>query len=197
MRKTASIIIISCLSLAVCSCGGKPTAENENEQQSSSVAVAEDGASNMEEYNLSGTVEVDGMRYDYEFSFNNDPTLPVVTTAEGQKYHDNNVRLIISRGNETVYDHKFTKESFVNAVPAKDFKRSVLAGFNFNYMQQDKHDRFYFIAVVGDPDETSDISHSVGIAIDKSGTMSYSAVQSIDVESMDGSLNQDPDENDA
>ena len=121
----------------------------------------------------------------------------MVTTAEGYKYYDNSVKLYINRGQETVYEHTFTKEAFQSLIPAADYKRSVLAGFNFNYMQQDKHDRFYFIAVVGDPDETSDISYSVGIAIDKNGGISTSIVETIDTEPINNNLNQDPDEDDA
>lgn len=159
--------------------------------------VSKNTVNKMPEYNLEGEVVVDGEKYTYEFAFSNNTKLPVVTTDEGYKYYDNSVKLYINRGQETVYEHTFTKEAFQSLIPATDYKRSVLAGFNFNYMQQDKHDRFYFIAVVGDPDETSDISYSVGIAIDKSGGISTSIVQTVDTEPINNNLNQDPNEFDA
>ncbi len=195
MRKTAIAISIAAVCLFA-SCTGNKTAPSIQDTIASST-VSKNTVNKMSEYNLDGEVVVDGIRYTFEFAFSNNTQLPVVTTAEGYKYYDNSVKLYINRGQETVYEHTFTKEAFQSLIPAADYKRSVLAGFNFNYMQQDKHDRFYFIAVVGDPDETSDISYSVGIAIDKNGGISTSIVETIDTEPINNNLNQDPDEDDA
>ncbi|MBR6894171.1 MAG: DUF4738 domain-containing protein [Bacteroidaceae bacterium] len=196
MRKTAIIISIAAALLTQVSCVGNKTEQSKTD----TIAVSgpnKTAINDMSEYNLDGTVEVGGTKYSYEFAFQNDPSQPVVTTAEGYRYHDNAVLLIIRNGQETIFEHRFTKESFQSLIPAADYKRSVLAGFNFNYMQQDKHDRFYFIAVVGDPDETSDISYSIGIAIDRSGGIATSIVETIDTEPINNDLNQDPDEDDA
>ena len=195
MKKTAIIISIAAISLLT-SCFGNKT-EKTSQDSIPTSAVSKDAVNDMAEYSLSGEIEVEGTKYTYEFAFQNDPSLPVVTTAEGYRYHDNAVQLVISRGQETVYEHTLTKESFQSLIPAADYKRSVLAGFNFNYMQQDRHDRFYFIAVVGDPDETSDISYSVGIAIDRSGNVTTNIVETIDTEPINDNLNQDPNEYDA
>lgn len=195
MRKSSFAISIAAICLFI-GCSGNKTALTSQDTIAVS-PVSTTAINDMAEYNLEGQVEVEGVKYDYEFAFRNVTDLPVVTTSEGYRYHDNEVLLIISRGKETLYEHTFTKESFQSLIPAVDYKRSVLAGFNFNYMQQDKHDRFYFIAVVGDPDETSDISYSVGIAIDRNGGISTSIVETIDTEPINNDLNQDPDEDDA
>lgn len=195
MRKSSFAISIAAICLFI-GCSGNKTAPTSQDTIVVS-PVSTTAINDMAEYNLEGQVEVEGVKYDYEFAFRNVTDLPVVTTSEGYRYHDNEVLLIISRGKETLYEHTFTKESFQSLIPAVDYKRSVLAGFNFNYMQQDKHDRFYFIAVVGDPDETSDISYSVGIAIDRNGGISTSIVETIDTEPINNDLNQDPDEDDA
>ncbi len=195
MRKSSFAISIAAICLFI-GCSGNKTAPTSQDTIAVS-PVSTTAINDMAEYNLDGQVEVEGVKYDYEFAFRNATDLPVVTTSEGYRYHDNEVLLIISRGKETLYEHTFTKESFQSLIPAADYKRSVLAGFNFNYMQQDKHDRFYFIAVVGDPDETSDISYSVGIAIDRNGGISTSIVETIDTEPINNDLNQDPDEDDA
>ena len=195
MRKSSFAISIAAICLFI-GCSGNKTAPTSQDTIAVS-PVSTTAINDMTEYNLDGTIEVSGTKYDYEFAFKNDPSLPVVTTAEGYRYHDNSVLLLIHCGQETVFEHTFTKQSFSNLIPAGDYKRSVLAGFNFNYMQQDKHDRFYFIAVVGDPDETSDISYSVGIAIDRNGGISTSIVETIDTEPINNDLNQDPDEDDA
>lgn len=195
MRKSSFAISIAAICLFI-GCSGNKTAPTSQDTIAVS-PVSTTAINDMAEYNLEGQVEVEGVKYDYEFAFRNVTDLPVVTTSEGYRYHDNEVLLIICRGKETLYEHTFTKESFQSLIPAVDYKRSVLAGFNFNYMQQDKHDRFYFIAVVGDPDETSDISYSVGIAIDRNGGISTSIVETIDTEPINNDLNQDPDEDDA
>lgn len=195
MRKTTFAISIAAICLLT-NCTGNNTTQNDQDTIVNN-SISKNTVNKMSEYNLEGEVVVDGDKYTYEFVFNNDTKLPIVTTAEGYKYNDNSVKLYINRGQEIVYEHTFTKESFANLIPAADYQRSVLAGFNFNYMQQDKHDRFYFIAVVGDPDETSDISYSVGIAIDKNGGVATSIVETIETEPINDNLNQDPDEFDA
>ena len=196
MRKTAIIISIAAATIGFASCVGNKTEKTDSDTLITS-EPKKNAVNDMAEYSLNGQIEVEGVKYDYDFAFQNNTTLPVVTTADGYRYHDNSVLLVISRGQETVYEHTFTKESFQSLIPAADYKRSVLAGFNFNYMQQDRHDRFYFIAVVGDPDETSDISYSVGIAIDRNGGISTNIVETIDTEPINNNLNQDPDEFDA
>ena len=196
MRKTAIIISIAAATIGFASCVGNKTEKTDSDTIEAAGPTMK-AINDMAEYNLDGTVEVGGTQYTYEFAFQNDPSRPVVTTADGYRYHDNSVLLIIHSGQETIYEHTFTKESFQSLIPAADYKRSVLAGFNFNYMQQDRHDRFYFIAVVGDPDETSDISYSAGIAIDRSGGISTNIVETIDTEPINNNLNQDPDEFDA
>ncbi|MBO4452205.1 MAG: DUF4738 domain-containing protein [Bacteroidaceae bacterium] len=196
MRKTAIIISIAAAIIGFASCVGNKTEKTDSDTLITS-GPKMSAVNDMAEYNLDGTVEVGGTKYSYEFAFQNDPSQPVVTTAEGYKYHDNAVLLVIHSGKETIYEHTFTKESFQSLIPAADYKRSVLAGFNFNYMQQDRHDRFYFIAVVGDPDETSDISYSIGIAIDLNGGISTNIVETIDTEPINNDLNQDPNEYDA
>ena len=195
MRKTTIAISIAAVCLFA-SCTGNKTATTTHDTITTTT-VSKNAVNDMTPYSLDGQIEVEGVTYTYEFAFQNDTSQPIVTTAEGYKYHDNAVLLVIRRGQETVYEHTFTKESFQSLIPAADYKRSVLAGFNFNYMQQDRHDRFYFIAVVGDPDETSDISYSVGIAIDRNGGIATSIVETVETEPINNDLNQDPDEDDA
>ncbi len=196
MKRNVFILAIVNIGLMFCACTGG-TSEKNKESQTAPVQTDRNAVNAMHEYNLDGTVEVGGVKYTYEFAFNNDKELPVVVVGEGLKYYDNHVKLYINKGSQTVYEHTFTKESFRGLIPAKDYQRSVLAGFNFNYIQENKHDRFYFIAVVGDPDETSDLSYSIGIAIDRNGGISTSIETDTDIEPVNHGLNKDPDEFDA
>jgi len=158
--------------------------------------ASKDAVNAMSDFNLEGELEVDGRKYEYEFAFEADRHLPVVTTTDGYRYYDNHVKLIISQGQRVVVEHTFTKESFESLIPARDYKHSVLAGFNRNYMKQDQHDRFYFVAVVGDPDESGDINHTVGISIDTTGGISTTLLQNVDTDTSptSGAGNSDPDE---
>jgi len=196
MKRLIQMMMIIGAIVGLCSCTGQQTSQTTSDSIPDH-QLSKNDIHKMSAYYLDGEVEVDGLKYQYEIAFDNDTQQPVVTTEEGYQYYDNVVRLIISRGTATIYEHTFTKASFEQLVPAADYQRSVLAGFNFNYMQQDRHDRFYFIAVIGDPDETSDINYSVGLAIDKDGHVSKSIVHSVDTEPMTNGLNQDPNENDA
>ncbi len=163
-------------------CNSKYEKTGTGETDTQSELASKDAVNTMNDFNLDGNVEVDGRKYDYEFAFEADRHLPVVITTDGYRYYDNHVKLIISQGNHTVVEHTFTKQSFEGLIPGRDYKHSVLAGFNRNYMKQDKHDRFYFVAVVGDPDESGDINHTVGISIDTDGHISTSLLQNVDTD---------------
>ena len=193
MQRKSIILLVATMCLAAC--GGNGSADVAKVEDTES-GVTMDGINTMSDFNLDGDVEVDGRKYTYEFAFRSDESLPVVTNAEGFRYHDNRVKLLISQGQQVVYEHTFTKESFRDLVPAKDYQRSVLAGFNRNYMKEGQHDRFYFVAVVGDPDENGDISHTIGIAVDTHGGMSTELIKNVDTDTSptSGAANSDPDE---
>lgn len=198
MNKSLTSIVSILLLTSMCACTGNT--EKENDSDSTYVEV--DPATiiqSLEDYTLNGDIDVNGTKYTYYLTFETDKSLPVITNHEGYRYYDNKVELAIykAKSNELVYDHTFTKESFKNLVPSGNFEHLSLVGFNFNYLMDDKHDRFYFIGVVGDPDDTSDIMYSIGIAITASGEISTSIIQDIDVDPEHNDMNVDPDEFDA
>lgn len=183
------------LTLATWSCVN----DTQKEGQTTDVTAelpSKDVVNAMNDFNLSGEMEVDGRRYEYEFAFDSDPNLPIVTTAEGFRYYDNHVKLIISQGQHVVVERTFTKEAFRELVSARDFQHSVLAGFNRNYMREDRHDAFYFVAVVGDPDESGDISHTIGITIDTHGGIATELIHNVDTDTPPSTddASADPDE---
>ena len=99
MRKTAIIISIAVAIIAFTSCVGNKTEKN-NPDTIVATGPKISAINDMTEYNLDGAIEVNGTKYDYEFAFQNDPSLPVVTTAEGYRYHDNAVLLLIHCGQQ-------------------------------------------------------------------------------------------------
>ena len=64
-------------------------------------------------------------------------------------------------------------------------------------MELGKHDKFHFIAVVGDPDETTDIAYSIAIDINPDYSISTRIVNNVDTEPISNDMNVDPDEDDA
>lgn len=193
MQRKGIMMLVATMCLAAC--GGNQTSDVTKPEESES-AVSIDRINTMSDFSLDGTMDVEGRNYSYEFAFRSDESLPVVTNAEGFRYYDNRVKLIISLGQQVVYEHTFTRESFRDLVPAGDYQRSVLAGFNRNYMKEGQHDRFYFVAVVGDPDENGDISHTIGIAVDTHGGVSTELIRNVDTDTppTSGTENSDPDE---
>lgn len=197
MKRIITSIISALAITGFISCGGN-TETTEQTDSIQSEADLMNTIQSMEEYGNNGTIEVNGSKYSYYFTFSNDQNLPVITNHEGYRYYDNQVELAIYRGTgkseDMVYSHVFTKESFKSLIPEGDYSKSALVGFNYNYMNIDKHDRFYFIAAVGDPDESSDLLHTVGISISTSGEVSTQIVTDIDTEPISDDLNIDPSE---
>ena len=122
-----------------------------------------------------------------------------VPSSEGYKYYDNYVELTIYKGktDEVEFTHTFNTNSFKQYIPENIQAQSSLVGFNFNYMEFGKHDKFHFIAVVGDPDETTDIAYSIAIDINPDYSISTRIVNNVDTEPISNDMNVDPDEDDA
>lgn len=178
------------------------TGSSDKEKAPDSTYVEVDPATiiqSLEDYTRQGDMTVNDTKYTYYLTFETNKSLPIVTNHEGYRYYDNQVELAIykEKSNDLVYDHIFTKESFQSLVPASNYDQLALVGFNFNYLMDDKHDKFYFIGVVGDPDDTSDIIYSIGIAITTSGEISTSIIPDIDADPHHNDINVDPEEFDA
>jgi hypothetical protein len=61
--------------------------------------------------------------------------------------------LSITKDGNDIYSTTFTKATFKNFIPEEIYETIVLMGFNFNYNKEDEHDKFYFVASIGDPDD--------------------------------------------
>ncbi len=124
----------------------------------------------MHPYDNSGKVTVNNTEYNYTYRFAPATDMPIVTTSANSKYHDNTLALTIKKGDETVYSHVFTKESFKRFIPEHLYPTIVLMGFNLNYNKEMKHDRFYFVASVGDPDD-EEYHIPIDVTIDRNGEL--------------------------
>jgi hypothetical protein len=140
----------------------------------------------------SDSIMVKGNKYSYVFKFTPSDSLPVITNSMNQKYYDNYVSLTISKNNRTVFNKKFTKNTFKSIIPSDFFKSSALVGFNFNYNNIDKHDAFYFIASVGDPDPSSEMNFPIDITISPDFNISYKEAIDMETQPISSGLTIDP-----
>lgn len=195
--KTKSIISIAAIIITLSACGN--SSNNVSQTDTNETKIDPNKIQDIPEYGNSDTITIQGSLYTYEFKFHNDKKNPVIINSEGYKYHENYADLNIYKGktDEIVYSHTFTKESFKQYIPEKIQSQSTLVGFNFNYMELGKHDKFHFIAVVGDPDETTDIAYSIAIDLSKNFDISTHIVNDVDTEPISDNMNIDPDDDDA
>lgn len=107
----------------------------------------------MNQYTNSNEVEVNGSKYNYSYEFTPSNSLPIVTNSSDRKYYDNQIKLSITKDGHDIYSTTFTKATFKNFIPEEIYETIVLMGFNFNYNKEDEHDKFYFVASIGDPDD--------------------------------------------
>ncbi len=152
--KHLHIILLAILTIGMTACKEKQKQEVKMETyvHKKPVKVKRD-TTKMTSYVESEKVTVNNAVYDYTYKFTPSTNLPIITTSANSKYYDNILSLSIKKDSVTVYNHTFTKESFKRFIPEELYPTIVLMGFNFNYNKQDLHDKFYFVASVGDPDD--------------------------------------------
>lgn len=176
------------------SCGGTSTPTNQAD--STSVSKTEETIHALNEFDMKDTTTVNGKLYQYDFSFKNDKSLPVIQNSFGYKYYDNVVLLALYEDKTKIYTHRFTKESFRSMIPAADYEKSALLGFNFNYLKAEEHSKFHFIASVGDCDESGKVTYSIAVDISVSGEISLSIVNDIETGPQFDNMDVNPSEED-
>lgn len=191
------ITVCTIVAVAIISCKETPTADKEEKPVTTADTDSVTGITTMRGYETTDTVRVNGTLYKYTFKFAPDDSLPVITNSVGQMYHDNAVTLVIKKDSMTIYNHRFTKKSFEGIVPQKFLTISALVGFNYNITKIDRHNKFYFIATVGDPDETAEMSFPMEITITTDGKMNIFKAENIETEPIIPGMTVDPEEDGA
>ena len=79
----------------------------------------------------------------------------------------------ITKDGNNIYSTTFTKATFKNFIPEEIYETIVLMGFNFNYNKENEHDKFYFVASVGDPDD-EEYYIPIDISVTVNGELSLS-----------------------
>lgn len=192
--KPRHLFIFTLIAATTAACGNS----TKNEETNDSIwqaPVVEDRIHTMSVIDHSDTFRVENRLYEYHYHFAPADSLPIVTNADGTRYNDNTVLLTIKRDSTVIFNHRFTKASFAELVPASNLKTSALAGFSYNLTKTDDHTQLRFIATVGDPDETAGINFPIEILVKPSGQFSLQPAEDIETEPLIEGLNVDPSQN--
>ncbi|MCR5313322.1 MAG: DUF4738 domain-containing protein, partial [Bacteroidaceae bacterium] len=177
MNLTKSFIAVIILSFC-CACKNGEQQETENNRTSR--VVVQNSISKLQEFTITGEHKTVNGTYKYNIRFRNSEELPIITNPMEYRYYDNMVELTVMKGTRIFFRHTFTKKDFKQYVPEKFYNTSGLIGFSYNYDKENNKTAIFFIATIGDPDVTSDISHALEIKIDDNGKMSISDLKDRD-----------------
>lgn len=133
------------------------------------------------------------LKYTYEYKMESNDTIPIIINADGAKYYDNTVTLTVWRDDTIQVFHKvFLKKTFADFVSSKDIQKCGLVGFSYNPIKDKDSTALYFIATIGDPDESAGVNFPIEISISTTGTISMKKAEDIETEPLQVGLNEDP-----
>lgn len=192
--KTSTIIAFSLFAMTFASCGNKTKEAQPVEEQIVEIVDSVTGIIRLKDYSSTDSVTVNDKTYKYTFAFMPVDSLPIITNSQGAQYYDNEVKLTVTSEGTTVYSHTFRKGDFNGIAPSDLMKTSSLVGFNYNYLKHDDHSALYFIATIGDPDISSEISYPIEIKVTAGGTMTMEKAQGFETEPLHSDMNEDPND---
>lgn len=139
------------------------------------------------------TSMLSGHRYTYEYKMESIDTLPIIINADGAKYYDNAVNLTIWRDDTVKIFHKvFLKKNFTDYVSNQYIQKSGLVGFSYNPIKEKDQTALYFLATIGDPDESAGVNFPIEIRISTEGSISMKKAEDIETEPLQKGLNEEP-----
>ncbi|MCD8167423.1 MAG: DUF4738 domain-containing protein [Bacteroides sp.] len=132
MRKLLAGLFL--VSLVVTACGKK---QEEGIQKDEEVLMQNsssqtDGAEKMQPFNSALSVNYKNKEYTLQISRTPDENLSKVKSASGTVFIDNRISLFIRRGNETIFNKEFTKDSFSSLIDAGFLKNAILEGMVYD-----------------------------------------------------------------
>ena len=191
MKKT-HIFILAAFAAMLTACNNKQKAPVPERVVETEDAVT--GIISLRELHRTDSLSVAGQTYTYQYDFVATDSLPVVRNPQGDDYRDNKVTLVVSQGTRTILQRTFTKHDFQELIPEEFMQTSALVGFTYNYTKLDDHSALYFIATVGDPDETADMAFPIQLKITPQGSISMEKATGLDTEPINPGMTIDPDD---
>lgn len=189
--KLANLITMGLIATAITAC-------NSNNKTSAVVdevsvdTINPNAINSLSEYDNSGKHTIGNSTFQYTYSFKNDKSLDIVKNPLDYQYYDNKATLTITQGGRSIVNRTFTKEDFKSKVPANFYKVSGLVGFCYNFDKENNKDAIYFIATIGDPDQSADTTCAIEIKITSSGVISFDLLQDRDTAPINEGMTVDP-----
>lgn len=180
------------LSVSLPSCSGHRS-DSPSQDSAWVKPVEQDTIVALEPLSSRSTLTIGGQRLTYEYRMQPADSLPVITNVDGARYYDNEVLLTVWRNDSVrIFHRRFLKGDFAAQVGSARMERVGLVGFSYNPMKSDDTSALYFLATVGDPDETAGVNFPVEIRITPSGSMSMQRAEDIETEPLHEGLNEEP-----
>ncbi len=161
-------------------------------EEASVDSINPNAINSLSEYDNSGKHTIGNSTYQYTYSFKNDKSLDIVKNPLDYQYYDNKATLKITQGGRSIVNRTFTKADFKSMVPANFYKVSGLVGFCYNFDKEKNKDAVYFIATIGDPDQSADTTYAIEIKITSSGEISFDHLQDRDTAPINEGMTIDP-----
>lgn len=193
MKKT-TILCSFAIAILVSSCSNDSKQKPETEEQKKEVKVGNllEEVTALRERHIIDSTKIGNDTYIYEYHFTNCDTLPKVRNTEGYYYYDNQLRLKVSKGSATIYEHVFMKQDFAEFVPKDMLEKSLLVGFTFNPLNTTDPSALHFFITVGNPDETADEEYTMDMRITPSGNMTVEKAVNLDTEPLNPGMTVNP-----
>ncbi len=174
------ILYLLCLAGMICSCNNSVKPQQETAAEDS--VTIENTIGKLREMHIQKEITLAGKKYKYRYDFACDESLPVVRNPQGDDYYDNKVTLRIEHNGKEFFNRTFTKTDFSQIVPKNFMQSSALIGFTYNYTSDENSDALYFIATVGDPDESADMTFPIQLHISPDGNLKMEKAVNLDTE---------------
>lgn len=197
--KIYKILSVAAVVLMTISCGNSNNNDVQTDKRYLEIVDEETGICSLSSYSENDSLEIKGDSYKYTYYFHDVDSLPHIVYNTGTEYRDNEVQLTIMRNNSTSFTHKtFTKYSFKSYIPDEIFEQSGLIGFTYNVdrLIREEYDALYFIATIGNLDDSEAIAYPLEIRIDTDGGMTIKKYDLKETEPLRNGLNVDPSEDD-
>ena len=166
--KILATILWGC-GLAACS-GNTPQPTGEEDVAQETKDKDEQGIISLRERKGNGLHSIANTKLEYSFTLKADKKLSVVVNRMEERFYDNRAKVVITTPNGKKTEVSITKENLRQYIPEQIYGTSGLIGFCFNQERKQDNTGLYFIATIGDPDETADISYALELVMKADGT---------------------------
>lgn len=179
MEKSKGIILVFLGLLCLTGCHKKKTLQDVTKEETrSAYQLTEDhkaGVIRMDSSLTKGSLNMDGINYQYIIKRTPDESIPKALDEEGNSYIDNRIELDITSGGRPFFSRVFLKSNFDGMIDSSFVKKGILEGLVFDKVKDGK---INFSVSISYPQ--TDMYESLMIEITPTGGMSIKKDESMD-----------------